>query len=174
MGGEGHAIRCDHSKDEEIAALFERVLQEQGRIDLLVNNVWQNPPGYDVGAGNAEKFRFWEGAERLWDPVMKVGLRSHYIASVHAARIMTKQKSGLIINISSEGAAHYLFYLAYGVGKCALDRMTSDMALELQDYNVAAISLWPGLVKTEATMERSTYLQDMWKLDFAGKGNWFG
>ena len=81
---------------------------------------------------------------------------------------MTKQKNGVIINVSSEGAQNYLFFLAYGVGKCALDRMTQDMAHELKDFNVAAISIWPGLVKTEKNMEYSDYIRDMWKVDVEG------
>jgi NAD(P)-dependent dehydrogenase (short-subunit alcohol dehydrogenase family) len=99
---------------------------------------------------------------------MNVGLRNHYIASCHAAKVMTKQNNGVIINISSQGAKDYLFFLAYGVGKCAVDRMTSDMAFELKDYNVASISLWPGLVKTEKMLEHSNEIEEEMYVDLEG------
>ena len=79
-----------------------------------------------------EKLKFWDHGAELWDPVINVGLRSHYIAACHAAKAMTKQRNGLIINISSLGADKYMFFTAYGVGKAGVDRMTQDMAQELK------------------------------------------
>ena len=67
--------------------------------------------------------------------------------------MMTKKKSGLIINISSYGGLRYLFNVAYGIGKMGKDRMAADCAHELKKYNVAMISLWPGAVKTEKMIE---------------------
>ena len=64
-------------------------------------------------------------------------------------RIMTKNKCGLIVNVSSTGGLTYLHNVAYGVGKAALDRMTQDTAIELKRHNVHVIGLWPGPVKTE-------------------------
>ena len=64
-------------------------------------------------------------------------------------RVMTQQKNGLIVNVSSAGGLKYLFNVPYGVGKAALDRMTQDTAVELKRHNVAVIGLWPGPVKTE-------------------------
>src|SRR6185295_11051996 len=84
-----------------------------------------------------------------WDDMIDVGTRSAYVASAFAARRMTRQGSGLIANVSSSGAAKYAWHVAYGVGKAALDRMTSDMAHELRELGVAVVSLWPGLVRTE-------------------------
>ena len=68
-------------------------------------------------------------------------------------RIMTENKCGLIINVSSGGGLRYLFNVAYGVGKAACDRMAADCAMELKKHNVAMISLWPGAVKTEKVQE---------------------
>ena len=67
--------------------------------------------------------------------------------------MMTRQKSGLIVNISSSGGLRYLFNVAYGVGKAGKDRMAADCAVELKKYNVAMVSLWPGAVKTEKMQE---------------------
>ncbi len=92
---------------------------------------------------------FWQSDPSLWDKINPVGLRSHYVTSVLAARMMTKRKTGLICTISSWGSMSYLFGVAYGVGKTACDRLAADMAVELEPDNVASISLWPGIVGTE-------------------------
>ncbi|MCP4035756.1 MAG: SDR family NAD(P)-dependent oxidoreductase [bacterium] len=143
LGGKGIPVRCDHSNDEEIVALVERVHSEQGRIDILVNNVF-TLPSEDVFEG-----KFWEHSLRLWDDFHHVGCRGHYAASHTVAPIMVEQKSGMIINISSFAGASYVFSVPYGVGKAAVDRMAKDMAVELAPYGVTCVSLWPGVVRTE-------------------------
>ncbi|KAJ1352014.1 hypothetical protein KIN20_008201 [Parelaphostrongylus tenuis] len=85
----------------------------------------------------------------MWDEVNNVGLRNHYYCSVYAARMMVKNGGGLIVNVSSAGGLRYLFNVPYGVGKQALDRMSTDMAEELKRKNVCVVSIWPGAVRTE-------------------------
>jgi NAD(P)-dependent dehydrogenase (short-subunit alcohol dehydrogenase family) len=92
---------------------------------------------------------FWEADLSLWDACNQVGLRSHYVASHFAAKMMTQRKQGLIVTISSWGGLAPIFGVAYGTGKSACDRLASDMAVELKPFNVASISLWPGIVGTE-------------------------
>ncbi|KHJ98772.1 hypothetical protein OESDEN_01237, partial [Oesophagostomum dentatum] len=92
---------------------------------------------------------FFEADPLLWDDVNNVGLRSNYICCVHAAKMMAKRETGLIVNISSAGGLQYTFNVPYGVGKAAVDRMSADMAVELRPYGVAIVSLWPGMVRTE-------------------------
>ncbi len=145
-GGECIPVRVDHSDDEQINALFKRIQDEQqGQLDLLVNNVFSGVQAIR----NAHGKPFWQSEPSLWDAINHVGLRSHYITSVFAARMMTKNKRGLICTISSWGSISYLFGAAYGTGKAACDRLTADMAVELKSDNVASISLWPGIVGTE-------------------------
>eukprot|EP01126_Amoeba_proteus_P062727 TRINITY_DN8576_c0_g1_i10.p1 TRINITY_DN8576_c0_g1~~TRINITY_DN8576_c0_g1_i10.p1 ORF type:complete len:196 (-),score=52.97 TRINITY_DN8576_c0_g1_i10:123-710(-) len=97
---------------------------------------------------------FWEKDLGIWDASHVVGLRSHYVASVFVAKKMVEdQIGGLIVNVSSGGGLEYLFDVAYGVGKAALDRLTADTAVELQKHNVAVVSLWPGAVSTEKVKE---------------------
>lgn len=145
-GGRGIAVFCDHSDKEQIRKLFERIEQEtDGQLDVLVNNVFSAIRVVERAAGKA----FWELEPETWDAVNDVGLRSNYYSSVYAARMMVKRHSGLIVNISSAGGLRYLFTVAYGVGKAAMDRMAADMAHELFGKGVTVISLWPGAVKTE-------------------------
>jgi len=144
-GGRGIAVQCDHRDDAQIAALFARIAGAQdGRLDLLVNNVWAAPKGF---GGFTEKF--WQRPLSDWDPLIGVGLRAHYVASVHAAQLMVARGSGLIANISSFGTRGHLHSVLYGMSKAGLDKMAADMAVELAGTGVSAVSLWPGLVKNE-------------------------
>ena len=80
-------------------------------------------------------------------------MRAHYVASVYGAPMMVRAKRGLIVNISSPAGGMYIFSASYGVGKAGLDRLAKDMAHELKPHGVAAVSLWPGAVKTEFVIE---------------------
>ncbi|XP_062578618.1 dehydrogenase/reductase SDR family member 1-like [Saccostrea cucullata] len=145
-GGKCIPVQCDHSKDEDIAAFFERVKSEQnGRLDVLVNNAYAAVNAISENMGKP----FWEQPLSIWDTVNNVGLRNHYICTVLAAKMMVPRKQGLIVNISSAGGLAYLFNVAYGIGKEALDRMAADCGVELRKHNVAVVSLWPGPVMTE-------------------------
>ena len=142
LGGRGVAVRCDHAVDAEVEALFARVDADEGRLDVLVNNAFAIPDGQLAG-------RFWELPIAHWDTMHTVGLRSHYVAAVLAARRMVAAGRGLIANISSFGAKVYAVNVAYGVGKAGVDCMTRDMGRELAPHGVAVVSLWPGIVRTE-------------------------
>ncbi|MFD4366589.1 SDR family NAD(P)-dependent oxidoreductase [Rhodococcus sp. NPDC058521] len=147
LGGHGIAVACDHRVDTEVAELFRRIRDDRrrdGRLDLLVNNVWASPRGF--GGFDTP---FWERPLTDWESLIDVGLRAHYVASVEAARLMVPQGSGLIANISSFGTRGHLHSVLYGMSKAALDKMASDMGAELAPHGVKAVSLWPGIVRTE-------------------------
>jgi NAD(P)-dependent dehydrogenase (short-subunit alcohol dehydrogenase family) len=114
-------------------------------LDLLVNNAYGGVRSLIDAKGKP----FWEADLSLWDACNQVGLRSHYVASHFAAKMMTQRKQGLIVTISSWGGLAPIFGVAYGTGKSACDRLASDMAIELKPFNVASVSLWPGIVGTE-------------------------
>ncbi|CAC5419129.1 DHRS1 [Mytilus coruscus] len=149
-GGKCIPVQCDHSKDSDIEELFNRVSKEQnGHLDLLVNNAYAAVKAISDNYGKP----FWEQPITLWDTVNIVGLRNHYLCSVHAVKLMTTRKTGLIVNVSSAGGLRYIFNVPYGVGKEANDRMAADCAVELRKMNVAFVSLWPGAVRTENLKE---------------------
>ncbi|MBK7580350.1 MAG: SDR family NAD(P)-dependent oxidoreductase [Myxococcales bacterium] len=125
-GGRGIALRCDHANDDDVRQVFRRIEAELGRLDVLVNDMFQIPSEPMFGVP------FWEQSLSLWDQMHRVGLRSHYVASVLAAPLMIPQKRGLIANISSFGGAGFQLNVAYGVGKAGVDRLARDMAHDLQ------------------------------------------
>lgn len=142
-GGTATAVACDHRDDDAVRAVFDRIAADHGRLDVLVNNAFAIPDELTA------MLPFWEVPISNWDDMMDVGTRSAYVASVLAAPGMIDQGDGLIANISSSGATEYAWHVAYGVGKCALDRMTADCARELGDTGVSMVSVWPGFVRTE-------------------------
>jgi NAD(P)-dependent dehydrogenase (short-subunit alcohol dehydrogenase family) len=151
-------IKCDHTSDAEVDAVFNEILEEQQRLDILVNNVWS---GYENMIENGEftwMKPFWQQSRWRWDAMFAGGVRAHYIASALAARKMVEQRTGLIVNISFWAAQKHIGNVPYGVSKAATDKLTSDMAHELRDYNVAVVSLYPGMVRTEKVMEAAAYL----------------
>jgi NAD(P)-dependent dehydrogenase (short-subunit alcohol dehydrogenase family) len=141
-GGAGIAVRVDHSNDAETKALFEQVEREQGRLDILVNNVAH------IGDELIQPGGFWEKSLDL-AKILDVGLRSQYVASYYAAPVMVRQNKGLIIFTSSFGSVCYMHGAAYGAQKAGVDKFAADMAVDLKDHNVAALSIWMGMLLTE-------------------------
>jgi len=146
-GGRGIAVECDHADDGQVAALFDRVRREAGRLDLLVNNATRLPRAL-VGEGG-----FWQRSLELAD-MFGVGLRSTYVASCLAAPLMVEARHGLIASVSFYGSVSYFHGPAYGAQKAGVDKMMADMAVDLRPHGVAALSIWPGLVRTEMVMAR--------------------
>jgi dehydrogenase/reductase SDR family protein 1 len=145
-------IRCDHLRDAETAAVFARIAQEADGLDVLVNSAWG---GYErmVEQGRFTwQLPFWEQPAHRWTGMLDAGVRAALVASSHAAEIMIRRRSGLIVNIGYWAARKYMGNVIYGLAKAATDKMTADMAHELRGYGVAVVSLYPGLVRTEAVM----------------------
>jgi NAD(P)-dependent dehydrogenase (short-subunit alcohol dehydrogenase family) len=144
-GGKGIGVICDFGSDEQIAALFERVAAEQnGRLHILVNNAAHLTEESSLIAP------FWEKSLdtiRLLD----VGLRSSFVASWHAARLMVPQRRGLIVNTSTYSVLSSMIGLGpvYGTQKVGQDRLAFELAVELRPHAVAAVSYWYGAVATE-------------------------
>ena len=152
------SVSCDHTNDPEVETVFARIDQEQGRLDVLVNNVWG---GYENMVENGEftwGVPFWRQPLWRWDAMFAAGVRAHYQASCCAARRMVPRRRGLIVNISFWSAQKYIGNVAYGVAKAATDKLTADMSRELREHDVAVVSLYPGLVRTEKVMEAAAFL----------------
>ena len=141
-------IPCDHCRDENTAQAFERVES----LDVLVNSAWG---GYERMVEDG-KFTwglpFWEQPVHRWTSMMDAGVRAAFFASAQAAKLMIAKRRGLIVNISFWSAQKYVGNSIYGIAKAATDKMTADMAHELRSHGVTVVSLYPGLVRTEAVL----------------------
>jgi dehydrogenase/reductase SDR family protein 1 len=152
-------IRCDHLRDDETAEVFARIASETSHLDVLVNSAWG---GYERMVENGTftwQLPFWEQPTHRWSSMMDAGVRAAFITSALAAKVMLPERKGLIVNISFWPAQKYIGNVIYGVAKAATDKMTADMAHELRPHGITVLSLYPGLVRTEAVME-------------AAKGGW--
>ena len=145
-GGTGIAVRCDHTIDSEVEGLFERIRNEQGRLDILVNNVWG---GYEQYGDEDFSTPFWEQPMARWPLMFDAGVRAHYVASCLAVPLMLSKTNGLIINISAGDEGKYRGWVMYDVAKEAVDRMAFALSQELREHGVAALALHPGLTRTE-------------------------
>jgi NAD(P)-dependent dehydrogenase (short-subunit alcohol dehydrogenase family) len=151
-GGRGIAVRCDHTIDAEVEALFRQLADTHGRLDVLVNNVWG---GYEDSQCRPLPFvPFWEQPLQQWDRMFTAGVRAHLTASRLAVPLMLPQKRGLIATTTANlEPLPYLRNIFYDMAKNAVARMTRSMALELRDHGIAAVAVAPGFMRTERIVE---------------------
>jgi dehydrogenase/reductase SDR family member 1 len=157
LGGKGIAVACNHRDDSQVEKLFQAVTNENGHLDVLVNNAWA---GYERMAHDGQftwSNPFWEQPFWRWDAMFQDGVRAAFVAGACAAKIMVPQNHGLIVNISYWAAQKYMGNVEYGTAKAAMDKMTADMAHEAEKFNIAVISLYPGLVRTESVLRAAEY-----------------
>lgn len=148
-GGVGIGVRTDFFSDSDIEALYARIAQQQGRLDIHVNNAFKIPDPPVWGG------KFWEHPIQVWDDQVGIGLRAAYVASVHAVKLMMASDASLrfMTNISSSGAERYALSASYGIAKSGTDRLTRDFAVEGKEDNLVVVGLWPSQVLTEFMIE---------------------
>jgi len=143
-GGNGIPVYCDHAEEDDVRRLFKQIREEQGRLDILVNNATSLHDELTTAGP------FWEKPLALTD-LWEVGMRSHYTAAWYAAPLLLANGEGLVVNTSSFGGRIYMHGPAYGAGKAAVDKMSHDMAIDFRPHDVAVVSIWMGLLLTERT-----------------------
>jgi NAD(P)-dependent dehydrogenase (short-subunit alcohol dehydrogenase family) len=145
-GGSGIPVACDHTDEAQVKALFERVAQEQGRLDLLVNNAWGGHETFD-GVFQAP---FWERPMVHWDSMFDRGVRNHLLASRLAAPMLVRQGRGLIVTTTFWDRDRYMQgNLFYDLAKASITRLAFAMAQELRPHGVASVAVSPGWMRTE-------------------------
>ncbi len=146
MGRRAVAIRTDVSKLSDVQRLFEIVLQHFGKLDILVNN-----------AGIIRRGTLEDHTDEDWELVMAVNLRGTYYCSREAARIMKRQRSGRIINISSVAGkvGDITSAPSYGPSKAAVNALTKSLARELAPFGITVNAVAPHAIETEMSAEWS-------------------
>ena len=127
-GGRGVPVVCDHTDDDQVRALFDRVARESGGLDLLVNNVWGGYAAYHEDRYADMSGPFWSQPLRVWDEMFQAGVRAHYAATVLAVPLL--RPGGLVVTISFFPGSYLNGddQVAYSVAKAADDRMVAVMA----------------------------------------------
>ncbi|MET9692354.1 SDR family oxidoreductase [Streptomyces sp. NPDC006514] len=157
-GGVGVPVRTDHSDPEEVRALVARIATEQdGRLDVLVNSVWGGDPLTD-----------WE--HPLWEQDLDQGLsllrravETHVITSRYALPLMVARGSGLVVEVTDGNTARYRGSFFYDMAKSAVIRLAVAQAAELRPHGVAAVSLTPGFLRSEALLEHFGVTEANWR-----------
>ena len=143
-GGRGIAVRTDHTVESEVERLFKRVRAEQGRLDVLVNDVW----GGDALTERGSPFSTAKGLEMLGRAV-----HSHIITSRHGAPLMIEHNAGLIVEVTDGDTLGYRGNLFYDLAKNAVIRLAYAMAADLHAHRVTAVAITPGFLRSEAVLD---------------------
>jgi NAD(P)-dependent dehydrogenase (short-subunit alcohol dehydrogenase family) len=161
LGGTGIAVRVDHTREDEVRALFERVEREQGRLDVLVNNAWGGHEAFSISAFGAP---FWEQSMDQWEAMFDCGVRNHLLASRVAAPILIRQRRGLIVTTTYWDRGGYLRgNLFYDLAKAAMVRLAFSTAEELRPHGVASLAVSPGWMRTEFVLAGSKADETTWR-----------
>ncbi|MFW9908117.1 MAG: SDR family NAD(P)-dependent oxidoreductase [Candidatus Thorarchaeota archaeon] len=157
-GGKCEILKCDHSQESQIRDVFEAIAKKEGTLDILVNNVWA---GYtdrnfqlDIETDNFTA-KFWDQPLYRWDHMFQISLRSHFICSQEAAKLMIPSKSGLIVTTGFWDDDKYIHLVPYDVVKHAKARIAYAMAIDLFDYDIASVYVSMGWIRTEHLMRTS-------------------
>jgi NAD(P)-dependent dehydrogenase (short-subunit alcohol dehydrogenase family) len=156
-------IRCDHTSDDETAAVFAHIAEASSAIDLVVNNSWGGYERMVEGGQFTWALPFWQQPAHRWSSMMNAGVRAAWTVSSRAIPLMLPNASGLIVNISVWAAQKFIGNTIYGVSKAATDKLTADMAHELREHGISVVSLYPGLVRTDSVLAAAS--QGWFKLD---------
>jgi len=157
-GGEGVAVRCDHTDPAQVAALVERIRTERsGRLDLLVNDIWGGDPLAVWGRP------FWEHPLDDGLRMQRLAVWTHAITSWHAVPLMVARGKGLVVEITDGAGAGYRGSFFYDLAKSSVIRLALAQSHELRPHGVAAVALTPGFLRSEAMLDHFGVTEATWR-----------
>jgi NAD(P)-dependent dehydrogenase (short-subunit alcohol dehydrogenase family) len=147
-GGHGIPVRCDHTDEQAVDRLFEQVRGDQGRLEVLVCNAWA---GYMPYPEHNEWFTrpFWEQSMDRWDGMFTGGLRAHLLTARYGLPLMLPAKRGLVVFTTFTMGRKYLGNVFYDVAKNGICRAAEVLAGELEEHEIAVLTVTPGWVLAE-------------------------
>ena len=156
-GGQGIPVQVDHTLEDQVRALFARVRAEQGRLDVLVNDVWGGDELTEWGKP------FWELSVPKGLLMQQRAVHSHIITSRHAAPLMIERRQGLIVEITDGDTFTYRGNLFYDLAKLSAIRLAYAMAEELRPHQITALAVTPGFLRSEAMLEHFGVTEANWQ-----------
>lgn len=157
-GGEGVAVRCDHTDADDVARLVGRIRTDHGRLDVLVNDIWGGDP-----------FLSWD--QPVWEHpldatlgVLRNGIETHLITSHHALPLLLEGTDGLVVEVGDgKEAVPYRGNMAYDLVKTAVVRMGAGLAHELTPRGVTALTVTPGYLRSESMLDHFGVTTENWR-----------
>jgi NAD(P)-dependent dehydrogenase (short-subunit alcohol dehydrogenase family) len=156
-GGVGIPVQVDHTVEAQVEALFERVKTEQGRLDVLVNNIWGGDELSEWGKP------FWELSVSQGLLMQQRGLHTHLITSRYGVPLLIEQRAGLVIEITDGNTPDYRGNLYYDLVKSSVIRVAYGMAEELKPYNITVVAVTPGFLRSEAMLDLFGVTEANWQ-----------
>lgn len=158
QGGNGIAVRVDHTDEAQVKALFERIGEEQdGKLDILVNDVWGGEKLTEWGTP------FWEGSLDKALLMQRRAIHSHLITSYFAAPLLVKRGKGLIVEVTDGFDYRYRGNLPYSLAKVSVIHLAEALAAELRPHGVAALSVTPGFLRSEEMLGHFGVSESNWR-----------
>ena len=156
-GGVGIPVQVDHLVESQVAGLFERVRAEQGRLDVLVNDIWGGDELSEWGKP------FWELSVAKGLLMQQRGVNTHIITAHYGAPLMLKRKQGLLIEITDGDSLEYRGNLFYDLAKVSVIRLAVAMDKELRPHGITALALTPGFLRSEAMLDGFGVTEANWQ-----------
>jgi NAD(P)-dependent dehydrogenase (short-subunit alcohol dehydrogenase family) len=160
-GGTGIAVAVDHLEAEQVRALVERIDAEQGRLDILVNDVWGGE-------------RLFEWSSPIWEHdlanglrILRLGLETHLITSHFALPLLTRKPGGVVVEMTDGtreyNDANYRNSMFYDLTKTAVLRLAFGLGHEVAEHGCTAVALTPGWLRSEMMLDTFEVTEDNWR-----------
>ena len=157
-GGQGIAVQVDHTQPDQVAALFERVRAEQGRLDILVNDIWGGDELTEWGTP------FWELDLAKGFLMMQRAIHTHIITSRYGVPLLVASGAGgVVVEITDGDKPDYRGTLFYDVVKSTVIRLAFGMAHELRPHGISAVAVTPGFLRSEAMLDHFGVTEANWQ-----------
>jgi NAD(P)-dependent dehydrogenase (short-subunit alcohol dehydrogenase family) len=156
-GGRGIAVAVDHTQIEQVRRLIERIRAEQGRLDLLVNNIWWGADDIDWGE------TFWKTSLEQGLLMQQRGVHTHIIASYHAVPLLIESGGGLIVEVTDGDNFGYRGDLYFDLVKTSVIRLAYAQSVELGKHKIAVLALTPGFMRSEMVLEHLGVTEENWQ-----------
>ena len=156
-GGRGIAVRTDHTVEAEVERLFARVRADEGRLDVLVNDVWGGDALTEWGKP------FWELSTPQGLQLLERAVHSHIVTSRHGVPLMVERNAGLVVEVTDGDTLGYRGNLFYDLAKNAVIRLAYAMAADLHAHGVTALALTPGMLRSEAVLDHFGVAEANWR-----------
>lgn len=156
-GGHGIPYRADHTDEVQVKALFENIESEQGRLDIIVNDIWG---GDELIAWDKP---LWESPISDMIKLFERALFTHIITAHYGLPYLIKNKGGLLVEVTDGDNYDYRGQVIYDLVKTSIIRLAHNIAQDIKPYDCTALAITPGFLRSEVMLEHFGVTEDNWR-----------